>query len=86
LARAADARSFVEDFSGTDRDIADYLLSKVLASTSDEVRYFMVQTSSLSRLTGELCHAVTGRPGGTETLTRLEFDNEFVFPLDRDRR
>jgi LuxR family maltose regulon positive regulatory protein len=86
VARAGDPIRFVEDFSGTDRDVADYLLSEVLESVSDEERDFMVRTSLLGRLTGELCDAVTGRPGGAATLTDLEHANAFVIPLDRDDR
>ena len=85
-ARAADAGSFVGDFHGTDRDVAEYLIGEVLESLSGEDRDFMVETSILSRLTGDLCDAVTGRPGGAETLARLEQSNAFVIPLDRDDR
>ena len=46
----------------------------------------MIETSILSRLTGDLCDAVTGRSGGAETLVRLERSNAFVIPLDRDDR
>ncbi|MGI9646370.1 MAG: LuxR C-terminal-related transcriptional regulator, partial [Ilumatobacteraceae bacterium] len=83
---AADVGSFVEGFSGTDRDIADYLIGEVLESVSAEDRDFMVETSVLSRLTGGLCDAVTGRPGGADTLARLEESNAFVIALDRDDR
>ncbi len=86
MARATDVDSFIEDFHGTDRDIADYLLSEVLGTLSDEDRDFMVETSILGKLTGDLCDAVTGRRGGAETLARLELVNAFVIPLDRDHR
>ena len=39
----------------------------------------------LERLTGPLCDAVTGRPGGTAMLEALERANLFLVPLD-DRR
>ena len=67
-AQAADVGLFVEGFRGTDRSIADYLLGEVLESVSADDRDFLVETSILSRLTGDLCDAVTGRPGGAETL------------------
>ena len=86
VARADDVGAFVEGFRGTDRDVADYLIGEVLESVSAEDRDFLVETSILSRLTGDLCDAVTGRPGGADTLARLEDSNAFVIPLDRDKR
>jgi len=85
-ARAADAGAFVEDFHGTDRDIADYLVGEVLESISAEDRGFLVETSILNRLTGDLCSAVTGRPGGADILARLVQSNAFVIPLDRNQQ
>ena len=86
VAQADDAGSFVAGFGGTDRDVAEYLVSEVLESFSGEEREFMVETSILGRLTGDLCDAVTGRSGGAETLAHLERSNAFVIPLDRDDR
>ena len=86
ITRATDAASFIEDFRGTDRDIAAYLLAEVLDSVSEDERNFLVGTAILVRLTGDLCDAVTGRPGGAETLARLEHSNAFIIPLDRDDR
>ncbi|MGI9601369.1 MAG: LuxR C-terminal-related transcriptional regulator [Acidimicrobiales bacterium] len=84
--QAPDAQAFAEDFRGTDRDIAAYLLSEVLGSVSHEDRDFIIETSILSRLTGDLCDAVTGRSGGAEILARLAEANAFVIPLDRAGR
>ena len=36
----------------------------MLARQSDEVQSFLVQTSILDQLSGALCDALTGRPGG----------------------
>ena len=86
LSQADDVGSFVAGFRGTDRDIADYLLSEVLESVPREERDFIVRTAILRRLTGDLCDAVTGTSGGAEILGRLERANAFVIPLDRDNR
>ena len=86
VAQADDVGSFVAGFGGTDRDVADYLFGEVLESVSGGDREFMVETSILGRLTGDLCDAVTGRSGGAGTLVRLERSNAFVIPLDRDDR
>jgi LuxR family transcriptional regulator, maltose regulon positive regulatory protein len=50
------------------------------------VRDFLVKTSILDHLTGELCDALTGRDDGQAMLERLEMDNLFVVALDDERR
>lgn len=83
---AGEVDEFVEAFSGTNRFVLDYLVEEVLASQPDEVRDFLVTTSVLSHLTGDLCDAVTGRKDGGTTLAALERSNLFVVPLDEQRQ
>ncbi|MGV1010384.1 MAG: LuxR C-terminal-related transcriptional regulator [Dermatophilaceae bacterium] len=80
-----DPSAFIAGFAGDDRYIVDYLAEEVLARQSPDVRDFLLRTSVLDRLTGPLCDAVTGRPGGRSTLVALERANLFLVPLD-DRR
>jgi LuxR family maltose regulon positive regulatory protein len=80
-----DRSSFVAAFAGDDRHLVDYLGDEVLAGLSPDRRRFLLHTSVLSRLSGELCDAVTGQPGGAEMLAGLEGSNLFVVPLDRTR-
>jgi LuxR family maltose regulon positive regulatory protein len=47
---------------------------------------FLVQTSVLDRLTGDLCDAVTGQAGGRTMLESLDRANLFLVPLDDSRR
>lgn len=70
---------------GRHRFIADYLSEDVLAHQPDAVRRFLLQTSTLDRLCGSLCDAVTGKEGSQEVLELLERENLFLVPLD-DRR
>ena len=84
LVRSDDPAGFVEDFHGTDRDVADYLVGEVLESVSNDERDFMIQTSALGRLTGALCDAATERTDSAELLAHLERSNAFVVALDRD--
>jgi LuxR family maltose regulon positive regulatory protein len=81
----ADASAFIAGFAGDDRYIVDYLAEEVLSRQTAEVREFLLDTSVLDRLSGPLCDAVTGRPGGRTTLIALERANLFLVPLD-DRR
>ena len=83
LVQAEDASGFIDGFGGTDRHVADYLFSEVLETHPDQDREFVIETSILSQLTGDLCDAVTGRSKSVESLLRLEQRNAFVIPLDR---
>jgi len=80
-----DVSGFIAGFAGDDRYVVDYLAEEVLARQPVEVRDFLLQTSLLEQLTGPLCEAVTGRPGGTAMLTALDRANLFLVALD-DRR
>jgi LuxR family transcriptional regulator, maltose regulon positive regulatory protein len=82
LAGRDDARGFIDRFAGDDHYIVDYLMDEVLAHQPADVRTFLLRTAILDRLTGGLCDAVTGRAGGSATLTQLERANLFLIPLD----
>jgi LuxR family transcriptional regulator, maltose regulon positive regulatory protein len=81
----ADAAGFVAAFSGSHRFVLDYLADEVLDGQTGQVRAFLLETSVLERLTGELCDAVTGRPGSQAMLAGIERAGLFVVPLDEVR-
>jgi LuxR family transcriptional regulator, maltose regulon positive regulatory protein len=81
-----DIPGFVRAFSGSHRDVLDFLAEEVLERQSERVRSFLLETSILERLTGELCDAVTDRDHGQEMLETLERENLFVVALDDERR
>ena len=81
-----DVDGFIRGFAGTNRFILDFLVEEVLAREPEDVQAFLLQTAILTRLTGPLCDAVTGRSGGQEMLEGLERRNLFVVPLDDERR
>jgi LuxR family maltose regulon positive regulatory protein len=80
-----DVDGFVAAFTGSHRYILDYLAEEVLERLSGRVREFLVQTSVLQRLSGELCDTVTGRPGSQALLEQVERAGLFVVPLDQVR-
>jgi LuxR family transcriptional regulator, maltose regulon positive regulatory protein len=80
-----DTDAFVAAFSGSHRYVLDYLAEEVLDGQDPQVRSFLLETSVLSRLTGDLCDAVTGRPGGQAMLERIERAGLFLLPLDEVR-
>jgi LuxR family maltose regulon positive regulatory protein len=71
--------------TGRQHFIADYLSEDVLNQLPVEVSGFLLKTSILERLSGPLCDAVTGTPGGQSMLERLERQNLFVQALDDER-
>ncbi len=80
-----DVARFVAAFSGSHRFVLDYLAGEVLDRQPEEVRTFLLQTSVLERLSGELCDAVTGRTGGQVMLEQVERAGLFLVPLDEVR-
>ncbi len=81
----SDVAEFIRAFTGSDRFVIDYLADEVLARQPVAVRDFLLRTAVLDRLSGPLCDAVLGRPGGTAMLADLERANLFVVPLDTRR-
>jgi len=80
-----DADAFVSAFSGSHRYVLDYLAEEVLDRQDPQVREFLLETSVLGRLSGDLCDAVTGRAGGQAMLERIERAGLFLVPLDEVR-
>src|ERR1700722_2861187 len=80
-----DPAGFVAAFSGSHRFVLDYLADEVLDGQPAEVRAFLLETSVLERLSGELCDAVTGRAGGQAMLAGIERAGLFLVPLDEVR-
>ena len=81
----ADAARFVAEFTGSHRYVLDFLTEEVLEHQSEQVRTFLLETSVLERLSGPLCDAVTGRPGGQGLLEQVERAGLFLVPLDEVR-
>jgi LuxR family maltose regulon positive regulatory protein len=77
-----DPRRFVIDFSGDTRHVLDYLAGDVLDSAPPSVREFLVRTSLLERLSGDLCDYVLETTGSAALLAEIEEANLFLIPLD----
>jgi LuxR family maltose regulon positive regulatory protein len=81
----ADRHTFVTDFAGNDRYVADYLMDEVLHHQPSFIQTFLLQTSILDQLCAPLCYAVTGQKQSRTILTQLERANLFLIPLDNRR-
>ena len=81
----ADAAGFAAAFGGSHRFVLDYLADEVLDGQTGPVRAFLLETSVLERLSGELCDAITGRAGSQAMLQDIERAGLFLVPLDEVR-
>ncbi len=86
LQKQTDRHRLVAAFTGSHRFILDFLADEVLDHQSDDIRRFLYETSILSRMSGPLCNAVTGRDDSQMILETLEAANLFIIPLDDKRR
>jgi LuxR family maltose regulon positive regulatory protein len=75
---------FVRSFAGSNAQVVDYLVSEILDRQSAEVRRFLLRTSVLQRLTGELCDALTGGRDGQARLAELRRSHLFVSGYEGD--
>jgi LuxR family maltose regulon positive regulatory protein len=75
---------FLAELSGTDRAVADYLVSEVLAHLAEERREFMLRTCIVDAVNPELADALTGLDGGAPTLAALEHSGAPIHPADLD--
>jgi LuxR family transcriptional regulator, maltose regulon positive regulatory protein len=85
LAGHPDPERFAAEFSGSERTIAEYLLSEVLERQTEEVRRLLLRTSILEQVNGELADLLTRNEGGERVLQELEEANAFVVGLDAAR-
>ena len=82
----ANPSGFIATLSGSQRFILSYLTEEVLQRQPSEIQQFLLQTSILDKLNGEVCDAVTGRADGQQLLDRLVKANLFLIPLDDEQR
>ena len=85
--RASGGRAaLIRDFTGANRNVADFLRDTVLSNLDEPTLDFLLATSILPRLSVELCNFVTGRDDARLSLDVLETLNLFIFSLDDERR
>jgi LuxR family maltose regulon positive regulatory protein len=82
LKNTKDAHSFISSFTGTNRAIVDYLIEEVLSQQSVENREFLIKTSVLDQLSGELCDSILGHNNSICVLNNLERANLFLLPVN----
>ena len=85
LAGHPDPEQFVNQFSGSERTVAGYLVAEVLERQLPEVRDLLLRTSILDRVSGPMADFLTGGSGAERILQHLEEANAFVTSLDAAR-
>ncbi len=85
LSHGAALDATLETFSGAFRDVADYIASDVVARLPESLSDFLLRTAVLNRMCAGICAALTGRSDSQDVLERLEAEQMFLVPLDRER-
>lgn len=80
-----DLAGFVDGFSGSHRDITDYLGEAVLNNLNADDVQFLFRISVLDRINADACRALTGEKTPQLRLEAIERQNLFLLPLS-DRR
>jgi LuxR family maltose regulon positive regulatory protein len=78
-----DVDELVEAFAVSDRGVADFLMNEVIDAQPADIAEFLMQTSVLEVLKGDLCARVTGRQDCGELLESMHRAHLFVVALDR---
>lgn len=82
LQHVSDVGGFVRSFAGSDRLVAEYLMTEVIERQEPEVRDFLLRTSVLHRLEADLCDAVTGNNDARKMLELIEGRSLFLVQQD----
>ena len=85
-AESAHRQEFIQQFSGSQEYIADYLLEEVLNRQPVALTTFLLRISILDRFCAPLCRALTDEVESETMLQELFARNAFLIPLDSERR
>lgn len=77
-----DHAAFIESFSGSHLELAEYLAEDVLARLSPELRDFLLLSSIPEQFNPALCNALSGQNNGQAMIEQLERENLFLASVD----
>ena len=72
-------------FTGSERQVADYLLHEVFFQQRQGLQNFLLQTSILERFNSGLCNELLKREDSQRLIDELDQRNLFLIPLDNSR-
>ncbi len=81
ISTAHDPMRFIDDFSGDDHVVADYLMREVFERQPGEWQDFLLRIAIVEEVCGDLADALTGRDDGARRLAQLADANVFVHRL-----
>lgn len=73
---------FLDEFSGTQRYIIDYLFEEAFTQLPEGLKGFLLQTSILDRFCSQLCDELLDRHDSSSVINRISRDNIFISSLD----
>jgi LuxR family transcriptional regulator, maltose regulon positive regulatory protein len=85
LRHEANVSAFVDNFTGSNLFVVDYLLEEVVQRQSPEMQQFLHRSSILLRFDVRLCRAVTEMEDAARLLSEAETANLFLVQLDEPR-
>lgn len=81
-----DTAGFIASFAGDHHYVLDYLGDEILDRQPETIQQFLLQTSILERLNGDLCDTVIRAVDSHSVLEYLERNHFFVVALDDKRQ
>ena len=84
-ARSGDQERSLTSITGSDREVADYLLQEVLLQQPEAVQSFLLRTAVLDRFNADLCDHLLDTSNSQQRLETLEQQNLFLIPMDNRR-
>lgn len=78
----ADVQTFIQEFTGSQHLVLEYLVEEVLLRQPEALQQFLLETAILQRMCAPLCDAVTESAQSAQALADLHRRNLFVIPLD----
>lgn len=81
-----DTEALIEQISGTQPYIFDYLMDEVFARQPEAIQSFLLRSSVFSELNPKICATVLKIDNSHEILRRLEKDNLFITGLDNHQQ
>ncbi len=84
LRSGAECETVIDQFSGGDLNVVDYLGEVVLAQLDQRTRHFLLKISLFDRISAALAAEVTGEQDADARLGAIHRANLFLTPLDRN--
>ena len=76
---------FIDSFSGSLKDISEYMASDVLNQQPEHIQEFLLRTSVAERISGDLAVQLSGNENAEALLEEVERAGLFITPMDQER-